>query len=35
MDALNQEDMIHPNPAGHRVIAETVWQVLEPVLEGR
>ncbi len=32
---MNQEDMIHPNPSGHRVIAENVWKVLEPVLEGR
>lgn len=33
--AMNQADMIHPNPSGHRVIAETVWKVLEPELEGR
>jgi acyl-CoA thioesterase-1 len=32
---MNQEDMIHPNPSGHRLIAENVWKVLEPVLEGR
>ncbi len=32
---MNQDDMIHPNPSGHRVIAENVWKVLEPVLEGR
>jgi acyl-CoA thioesterase-1 len=32
---MNQEDMIHPNPSGHRVIAENLWKVLEPVLEGR
>jgi acyl-CoA thioesterase I len=31
----NQADMVHPNPSGHRVIAENVWKVLEPVLEGR
>ena len=30
---LNQEDRIHPTPAGHRLIAENVWQVLKPVLE--
>ena len=29
---LNQADMIHPTAAGHRVIAETVWRVLEPIL---
>jgi acyl-CoA thioesterase I len=29
---LNQEDRIHPNPAGHAVIAETVWKVLRPLL---
>lgn len=30
--ALNQDDGVHPNADGHRVIADTVWQVLEPVL---
>ena len=29
---LNQPDMIHPNAAGHRVVAENVWRVLEPLL---
>jgi len=29
---LNQSDGVHPNAEGHRVIADTVWQVLEPVL---
>ena len=29
---LNQDDGVHPNAEGHRIIAETVWQVLEPVL---
>jgi len=28
----NLEDRIHPNPAGHQRIAETVWQVLKPLL---
>ncbi|HEU5039328.1 MAG TPA: arylesterase [Gemmatimonadales bacterium] len=32
--SLNQADMIHPTPAGHRVMAETVWKVLVPVLRG-
>jgi acyl-CoA thioesterase-1 len=30
--ALNQPDLIHPNPAGHRIIAELVWRTLEPLL---
>lgn len=29
---LNQADGIHPNADGQRIIAETVWDVLEPVL---
>lgn len=29
---LNQEDGIHPNPAGARRVAEGVWKVLEPEL---
>jgi acyl-CoA thioesterase-1 len=28
---LNQLDHIHPNPGGHRVLAENVWRVLEPI----
>jgi acyl-CoA thioesterase-1 len=28
---LNLPDRIHPNAAGHRVLAENVWRVLEPV----
>ncbi len=32
---LNQEDGIHPNPEGHRMIADSVWAVLRPVLVGR
>ena len=31
--ALNLADGIHPNPAGHKIIAENVWQILEPVLQ--
>lgn len=31
---LNQRDLIHPSPEGHRVIAELVWRTLEPVLRG-
>ena len=30
--SLNLSDRIHPNAAGQRVLAETVWNVLEPVL---
>jgi len=32
---LNQADGIHPTAEGHRMMAETVWRVLEPVLLGR
>jgi acyl-CoA thioesterase I len=32
---LNQPDAIHPNAAGHRIIAETVWTNLKPVLTER
>ena len=30
--ALNQPDLIHPNAAGQRIMAENVWRVLEPIL---
>lgn len=29
---LNQADRIHPTATGHRIIAETVWRYLEPLL---
>ena len=29
---LNISDRIHPNAAGQRILADTVWQALEPVL---
>jgi acyl-CoA thioesterase-1 len=29
---LNQPDGIHPNPAGHRLVANNVWQILKPLL---
>jgi acyl-CoA thioesterase-1 len=32
--SLNQGDMIHPTAAGQRIIAETVWRVVGPVLRG-
>ena len=31
--ALNQPDGIHPNAAGQRVVAETVWRSLRPLLQ--
>lgn len=31
--ALNQADMIHPTAEGQRLMAERVWEVLEPVLK--
>lgn len=33
VDSLNQADGIHPNPAGHRMVAENVWKVLEPLIQ--
>ncbi|UOQ99605.1 arylesterase [Hymenobacter sp. 5317J-9] len=30
--SLNQPDGIHPTPAGHRIVARTVWAVLQPLL---
>jgi acyl-CoA thioesterase-1 len=35
VNALNQPDGVHPTEAGQRQMAETVWRVLESVLEGR
>ena len=29
---LNQADQIHPTAEGHRIIAKTVWEVIEPLL---
>lgn len=29
---LNQADGIHPNPEGHKLVAENVWQVLRGIL---
>ena len=29
---LNLPDQIHPNPEGHRIVADNVWKVLEPLL---
>jgi len=30
---LNQGDGVHPNPAGHKIVAENVWKILKPELE--
>jgi acyl-CoA thioesterase I len=30
---LNQDDRLHPNANGQKRIAETVWKVLEPVIQ--
>lgn len=30
--ALNQDDGIHPTVKGHKIVANTVWEVLEPVI---
>lgn len=31
--SLNQADGIHPNPAGAAIVADTVWNVLKPLLD--
>jgi acyl-CoA thioesterase-1 len=33
--ALNQDDGIHPNAEGYRVIVERIWPILRPVLARR
>jgi acyl-CoA thioesterase I len=33
--SLNQPDGVHPNYAGERLVTETVWKGLEPLLRGR
>jgi acyl-CoA thioesterase-1 len=30
--ALNQRDGIHPNPAGAKIVEQTIWRALEPLL---
>lgn len=35
IDHLNQRDQIHPNAEGGRIVADTVWRVLEPVIAAR
>ncbi len=34
-DALNQDDGIHPTARGQRIVAETVWRVIERVTRER
>jgi acyl-CoA thioesterase-1 len=29
---LNQQDGIHPNEEGHKIVAENIWKVLKPML---
>ena len=29
---FNQPDLIHPNPAGHKIVADVVWKTIEPLL---
>jgi acyl-CoA thioesterase I len=31
-DELNQADGIHPNPAGHRIVADNVYKVIDPLI---
>lgn len=33
--SLNNSDGLHPNAAGARIVAETLWRALEPVLDDR
>lgn len=33
IDSLNQDDGIHPNPAGNRLVRENVWAVLGPMVK--
>lgn len=32
VSSLNQADEIHPNADGHRIVAETVWRIIHPLL---
>lgn len=32
IEALNQKDGIHPTVEGHQIVANTVWEVLQPLL---
>ena len=33
IERLNQRDGIHPTAEGARIVADTVWTVLEPIAE--
>lgn len=33
VEKYNQADEIHPNPAGHKIVAANVWKALEPLLK--
>ena len=33
VSALNQSDGIHPTKEGHQILAQNVWDVLEPMLQ--
>ena len=33
IQSLNQKDGIHPTKEGHKIIAETVWEILEPMVK--
>ena len=35
VEKLNQKDQIHPTAEGHRVVADLVWSVLEPLCRAR
>lgn len=34
IEAMNQDDRIHPNVEGQKQVAENVWKVLEPLVKG-
>jgi acyl-CoA thioesterase-1 len=34
IESLNQRDGIHPTAEGDRMVADTVWKVLQPVVQG-
>jgi len=35
VESLNQQDGIHPNPAGSKIVTETVYKYLKPMLDER
>ncbi|WP_127846260.1 arylesterase [Psychroflexus aestuariivivens] len=35
IESLNQSDGIHPTAEGHEIVAQNVWEVLEPMLGGK